>query len=51
MWMGSITHKQVHDLMPVFAKLTENGWVLPEWLKQLQREVSKRDLASIGVIV
>ena len=45
MWLGFITAEQVCTLEPVFAKLTEQGWVLPLWLVYLKEQVSKRDLA------
>ena len=51
MFLSSITIEQVRSLENVFAKFTEQGWVLPQWLIDLKRAVSKRDLARIGVIV
>lgn len=38
-WMGSMTIEQAQSLEPVFAKFTENGWVLPQWLVELKLNI------------
>ena len=30
-----IKHKDIENLMQVFAVLTEKGWVVPEWVMDL----------------
>ena len=41
MWLGSMTLEQAISLEPVFAKLTENGWVIPLWLEELKQSIQE----------
>jgi hypothetical protein len=41
-WLGSMTLEQVEHLETVFAKLTEDGWKIPEWLVMLRHNVEER---------
>ncbi len=43
MLLTSITQEQVDDLDYIFATLTEDGWVIPDWLVYLRDQVCKRD--------
>ena len=38
-----MTLEQARSLEPVFAYLTENGWVIPEWLVELEAVIILRD--------
>lgn len=41
MFLGSISLSQVDNLKSIFATFTENGWIIPEWLEYLEKEVLK----------
>lgn len=41
MWLGSIRSEDLDTLERVFAVLTPEGWVLPEWLVWLRQQVEK----------
>ena len=47
MWIGSITIDQVISLIPVFAKLTDQGWIVPQWLLELETAVILRDKKDV----
>lgn len=42
-WKGSMTLEQANSLEPVFAKLTVEGWILPDWLITLKLNIIMRD--------
>jgi hypothetical protein len=44
MWLGSIQIKDVEILEEIFAELTPNGWVIPDWLRELRFLVEERNL-------
>ena len=41
-WCGSISLEQVEVLESIFAQLTESGWVIPDWLVYLRKQVESR---------
>jgi len=47
MLITSILVEDVEILEGIFATLTPNGWVIPEWLIYLRSEVIKRDELTV----
>lgn len=41
-WIGSISLTQVENLEEMFAELKETGWVIPDWLIALRKNVEDR---------
>lgn len=42
MLLTSITLQDVRTLEEIHAVLTDNGWVIPEWLIYLKQEVERK---------
>jgi len=45
-WVGSMTLEQALSLEPVFAKLTDAGWVIPQWLVELKQAIQLKELSK-----
>lgn len=43
MWKGSISYNNVQTLIGIFATYTPEGWIIPDWLDYLERQVIHRD--------
>lgn len=43
-WQGSMTMQQALNLMPTFARYTEGGWTIPNWLDHLILQIYLRDI-------
>lgn len=48
MILTSISLEQVEVLEGIFATLTEQGWVIPDWLIHLRKVVTERDEQAKG---
>jgi len=48
MILTSIRLEDVEVLEGIFATLTENGWVIPDWLIHLREVVTTRDEQAKG---
>jgi hypothetical protein len=42
-WIGAMTKRQADSLDSIFAVLTKDGWILPDWLIELKLAIFTRD--------